>query len=44
MTWGDCYELDIADKRDEIIALSVVLAIDCVIAASSASANAAAMN
>jgi len=44
MTWGDCYELDIADERDEIVALSVVLAIDCVIAASSASANSAAMN
>jgi len=44
MTWGDCYELEIADERDEIVALSVVLAIDCVIAASSASANAAAMN
>ncbi len=28
MTWGDCYELDIADERDEIPALSVVLAID----------------
>lgn len=30
MTWGDCYELDIANPQDEIIALSVVLAIDCV--------------
>ena len=30
MTWGDCYELDISDERDEIVALSVVLAIDCV--------------
>ena len=33
MTWGDCYELDIADGADEIIALAVVLAIDCVQAA-----------
>lgn len=36
MTWGDCYELDIADAKDEIVALSVVLAIDCVMAAASA--------
>ena len=39
MTWGDCYELDIADARDEIIALAVVLAIDCVMAADNASPN-----
>jgi len=32
MTWGDCYELDIADERDETVALAVVLAIDCVLA------------
>ena len=30
MTWGDTYELDIADPRDEIIALAVVLTIDAV--------------
>lgn len=36
MTWGDCYELDIADDRDEIIALSVVLAIDSVMASEAA--------
>ncbi len=36
MTWGDCYELDIADAQDEIVALSVVLAIDCVMAAAAA--------
>ncbi|NLA88001.1 MAG: hypothetical protein GX847_12125 [Clostridiales bacterium] len=35
MTWGDCYELDIADARDEIIALSVVLAIDSALDAAS---------
>lgn len=40
MTWGDCYELNIADERDEIVALSVVLAIDCVTAAAAAAANA----
>jgi uncharacterized protein YxjI len=28
MTWGDCYELDIADSANEIAALAVVLAID----------------
>jgi uncharacterized protein YxjI len=32
-TWGDCYELDIEDPKDEIVALAVVLAIDCVLAA-----------
>ena len=31
MTWGDTYELDIADPKDEIIALAVVLTIDAVI-------------
>jgi len=35
MTWGDSYELEIADPADEIVALSVVLTIDCVLAASS---------
>lgn len=40
MTWGDCYELDIANEQDEIIALSVVLAIDCVMAAESAGTSA----
>lgn len=33
MTWGDCYELDISDQANEIIALAVVLTIDCVKAA-----------
>ncbi len=40
MTWGDCYELDIADARDEILALAAVLAIDCAMA-SAAAASAA---
>ena len=30
MTWGDSYELDIANPSDEIVALAVVLTIDCV--------------
>ena len=30
MTWGDSYELDIAGSTDELIALAVVLTIDCV--------------
>lgn len=30
MAWGDSYELDISDPRDEITALAVVLVIDCV--------------
>lgn len=38
MTWGDCYELDIANPQDEIVALSVVLTIDCVMASQSAAA------
>ena len=33
MTWGDSYVLDISDPRDEIIALAVVMTIDCVLAA-----------
>ena len=31
MTWGDTYELDIADAENEVMALAVVLAIDCVL-------------
>ena len=34
MTWGDCYELDVPDPRNEVLALAVVLTIDCVIDAS----------
>ena len=30
MTWGDSYELDITNPEDEIVALAVVLTIDCV--------------
>lgn len=35
MTWGDSYELDIRNPEDEIVALAVVLTIDCVMAAAS---------
>lgn len=31
LTWGDTYELSITDDADEIVALSVVLTIDCVV-------------
>lgn len=37
MTWGDSYELNIADPADEIVALAVVLTIDCVMEANSGS-------
>ena len=30
-TWGDSYELDISEYANEVIALAVVLAINCVI-------------
>lgn len=39
-TWGDSYVLDIANPADELIALSVVLAIDCVIAMQRAASSA----
>ena len=38
-TWGDSYSINIADTAYEVIALSVVLAIDCVLAAQQAAAN-----
>lgn len=38
MTWGDCYELDIMNPSDEIVALSVVLTIDCVMAQANSAA------
>ena len=40
MTWGDSYELNISNPKDEIIALAVVLTIDCVKASQSAAASA----
>ena len=35
MTWGDTYELDIVHPEDELLALAVVLTIDCVKASQS---------
>lgn len=35
MTWGDTYELDIARPEDELLALAIVLTIDCVKASQS---------
>ena len=35
LTWGDSYVLDILDPADEILALAVVLTIDCVAEAGS---------
>ena len=32
MTWGDSYELYIANEEDELCALAVVLSIDCAVA------------
>ena len=40
LTWGDSYEIDILDNRDEINALAVVLAIDAVLAMQEAAAAA----
>lgn len=44
-TWGDSYQMDIADGADEILVIATILAIDCVLAAqdSSAAANSAIM-
>ena len=39
MTWGDTYELTITDPRQEILALAVVLTIDCVLATQAAANN-----
>ena len=38
-SWGDSYELDVADERDEALALAVVLAIDAVLDAAEASSS-----
>ena len=35
MSWGDSYELDIAEDKNELLALAVVLAIDCAVAQNS---------
>ena len=39
MTWGDSYELDIVSTADELVALAVVLTIDCVMETAAASSN-----
>ena len=39
MTWGDSYELNITNPSDEIIALAVVLTIDCVMEAAATAAS-----
>ena len=41
MTWGDSYELNISNPQDEIVALAVVLTIDCVMDAQSSAAASA---
>lgn len=38
-TWGDTYEIDIADPKDVIMALGVVLIIDAVLAAEASSSR-----
>ena len=38
LTWGDCYELDIAPDVDELTALAVLLGIDCAVADAAAAA------
>lgn len=37
LSWGDSYSLDIWDERNELPALAIVLAIDCVMAGSNSS-------
>lgn len=39
MTWGDSYELNITNPSDEIVALAVVLKIDCVMEAAATAAS-----
>lgn len=39
MSWGDSYELNIANSQDELIALAVVLTIDCVMADQAVAVN-----
>lgn len=43
-TWGDSYELDIADSVDPVIVLAVVIAIDAVLADQQTSAAASSIN
>lgn len=39
LSFGDCYELDIADGEDTVLAVSVVLAIDCAMAQANSNNN-----
>ncbi len=39
MTWGDSYELDILNPKDELVALAVVLTIDCVMESDAAASS-----
>ena len=41
LSWGDYYELDMADDRDELLCLCVALAIDCITADAAAASSAA---
>ena len=41
LAWGDSYQIDVLDNRDEVNALAVVLAIDAVISQETAAASAA---
>jgi uncharacterized protein YxjI len=40
LTWGDTYELDIADPGDALLCLCVALAVDCVLAQQTAAGGA----
>ncbi len=42
LSWGDAYELNIADDADEVLVLAVVIAIDCVQAQQEAASSVAA--
>lgn len=39
-TWGDSYELNIANPQDELLCLSIALAVDCVLAQEAGAASA----
>ena len=41
-TWGDFYTVDIREEKDKLLALAVVLAMDCVMASQAAAASAGA--
>ena len=43
-SWGDTYELNITNPQDEIVALAVVLTIDCVMEANAGASASAACN